>query len=146
MEPIRDNIHAAEVVTEFFYTGSLSEPHREALKAFVFAPSIFSTVVKTCEYLYAHRDEIDDVARMLVARLASFAAQNGWGELGHDNRGGLIHQAMARDLGRKLLPGQPKPQAAENDPAPLAEYARAIPAPASPPEMPDPVPPPHVQV
>jgi hypothetical protein len=123
MEPIRDNLHAAEVATQFFYTATLTDDQREAIKPFIFEPSIFTKVTKTCEYLYAHRDEINDEARVLCAQLASFAAQNGWSELGHNNRGGLIHQAMARDLGRKLLPGQPKPQAAKNDPEPSVEFA-----------------------
>jgi hypothetical protein len=140
MEMIRDNVHANELATRFFYTGVMTDEQRDALRPFIHAPSIYSVVVDTCEYLYAHRDAIGDDARLLCAQLASFAAQNGWGELGHDNRGGLIHQAMARDLGRKLLPGQPKPQAAADDPLPSARFRSAPPPEAvTPPPLPAPV-------
>ena len=74
--------------------------------------------------LYARREELDDTGRAVVAQLASFAATNFWHGMGENNRGGLIAQAMNRDTGGKALPGQAKPQKAENDPKPEEGFVR----------------------
>ncbi len=86
------------------------------------SPSAVDAVAGTAELLYARRDQLDDEGRTIVAQLASFAAINGWYQLSIGNRGGLIRQAMLRDMGEEPGAGQPPFQPPEDDPAPLPIY------------------------
>jgi len=108
--------------------GQLKPDTFERLEALVDSPSPVDVIVGSADLLYARRDELDDEGRTVVAQLASFAAANSWHGMGDGNRGGLIAQAMRRDMGQKAEPGQPAFQKADADPAPVASYVRQEPA------------------
>ena len=132
MTPIED-ITAAKRALRRYATeaeGKLPADTFEQLEKLVDSPSPVDAIARTAELLYARRDELDDNGRTLVAQLASFAAVNAWHDMALNNRGGLIAQAMNRDMGGKAIPGQPKPQKADDDPAPAPELVRKPDAPA----------------
>ena len=92
------------------------------------SPSPVDTIVRSAELLYARRDQLDDEGFTITAQLASFAAANGWHGMATDNRGGLIAQAMRRELGEEPGAGQPPFQPPEEDPNPATEYVVEPPA------------------
>lgn len=105
--------HAAEALP----AGTFSK-----LEALADSPSTVDAITKTAELLYARRDQLDDEGRTIVGQLASFAATYGWHGMAVGNRGGMIRQAMCRDLGLDPEPGQAAFQAVEDDPVPNAQY------------------------
>ena len=116
--------------------GTLPADTFNRLEELIDSPSPVDAIVRSAELLYARRDELDDEGRTIVGQLASFAAVNAWHGMADENRGGLIAQAMTRDLGIKVAAGQPKPQPAEDDPAPKPEFAKPVEADAAAPEAP----------
>lgn len=122
----------------FMMTGAASLPEhtREALLEAAGHPSPVDRVVNSAEALYAAKGDLDKEGRDTAARLAQFAAVNGWHGMGA--RGLQIAQAMQRIGGYAAPEGTSWP-AAEDDPEPLERFLEtpeteeAI-LPASPPE------------
>jgi len=104
--------------------GQLPADTFEQLEKLVDSPSPVDGICRTAELLYARSNELDDEGRVACAQLASFAATNFWQGMGDGNRGGLIAQAMNRDMGGKAMPGQPRPQKQADDPKPDAGFVR----------------------
>jgi hypothetical protein len=102
--------------------GQLPELTFKRLEALFDSPSNVDQVCRGAELLYAHRDELDDEGRKIVAQLASFAATNFWHGMADKNRGGRIAQAMMRDSGGEAAAGQAPYGDPADDPAPEAQY------------------------
>ena len=122
MDPIADIPGARRALRQYLVhaDGKLPADTFAMLEDMVDSPSPVDAIVRSAELLYARRDQLDDEGRTLVGQLASFAAVNAWHGMGDANRGGLIAQAMRRDMGLKVEPGTPKPQKAADDPTPDA--------------------------
>lgn len=131
IEPIADIAGAKRALRIFLVhaEGKLDAELFDQVEALVDSPSPVDAICKTAELLYARRDDLElpiaDEARELVAALAAFAAENGWHGMAINNRGGLIAQAMKRELAIKIPAGQAKPQKPDEDPAPLDHYVVA---------------------
>jgi len=101
MEPIADITAARRVMRQYLAhaEGKLPDDTFEQLETLSDSPSPVDQIVRTADLLYARRDELDDAGRTAGAQLASFAAVNAWhGMGGASNRGGLIAQALLRDI------------------------------------------------
>jgi hypothetical protein len=118
MEPIEDITGARKVIRRYLAhaEGKLPDDTFEQLEKLSDSPSPVDQIVRTVDLLYARRDELD--GRTAVAQLASFAATNYWHGMGASNRGGLIAQAMMRDVDT----GEAKVEDA--DPTPSASFIR----------------------
>lgn len=139
MTPITDITGARRAIRGYlaYADGKLPADTFIRLEDLADSPSPVDQIARSAELLYARRDELDDEGRTLVGQLASFAATNGWHGMADGNRGGLIAQAMRRDMGLMVEPGQPKPQPAADDPKPAAEFVKEDEGPASTPVQPD---------
>jgi hypothetical protein len=126
MTPIVDITGARRAIRGFLVhaDGVLPADTFAKLEDLADSPSPVDQIARTAELLYARRDELDDEGRTLVGQLASFAATNGWHGMADANRGGLIAQAMRRDMGLVVEPGQPKPQPVAEDPTPAQEFVK----------------------
>jgi hypothetical protein len=123
MTPITDIADARRALRRFLPHGeeALSPALFEQLEELVDSPSPVDAIVRSAELLYARRAELDDEARDLVGRLAAFAGVNGWHGMATANRGGLILQAMERDVEAAAV------SIDEIDPAAAPEYVDAAP-------------------
>lgn len=132
MTPIVDITGARRAIRGYlaYADGKLPADTFTRLEDLADSPSPVDQIARSAELLYARRNELDDEGRTLVGQLASFAATNGWHGMADGNRGGLIAQAMRRDMGLKVEPGQPKPQPAADDPEPVAELVPPAETPA----------------
>lgn len=130
MEPIADVQQALRLLRRYLAHAEATMPEAlfERLEGTVDSPSQVDAIVGTAELLYANHGDLDDEGRTITAQLASFSAVNMWHGLSIDNRGGKIAQAMAREMGAEVLPGQPAPQPAEEDPAPKDHLVIAPPS------------------
>jgi len=131
-----DNITAArDALFGFRYTGMTGLPADviEMVSKLCASPSPVDQIVRTSEFLYARRADINDAGRSLAAGLIAFATVNAWHGLLEGDRGNGMVQSLRRELGDTPPSGHEWPLAA-NDPAPLAEFVAApTPPPASPP-------------
>lgn len=98
---------------------ALPEHTREALLEAAGHPSPVDRVVNSAEALYAAKADLSKEGRDTAARLAQFAAMNGWH--GMADRGLKIAQAMQRIGGYAAPDGSAWP-AADEDPAPLERF------------------------
>lgn len=106
--------------------GQLSEDTFTRLEKLADSPSPVDQIARSAELLYARRAELNDAGRTVAAQLASFAAVNAWHGMADANRGGLIAQAMRRDLGIRREAGQPAYQKPDDDPEARPEYAPPV--------------------
>lgn len=108
MDPIADIPGARRALRQYlvYADGKLPEATYTRFEELTDSPSPVDQIVRSTELLYAKREELDDEGRTLVAQLAGFAAVNAWHGMADGNRGGLIAQAMRRDMGVKREAGQ----------------------------------------
>lgn len=99
--------------------GDLPEHARERLLEFAGHPSPVDRVVNSAEAIYAVAGEVSNGARDMGARLAQFAAVNGWHGMGE--RGFAMAAALQRMAGHEPPAGTTWPEP-ETDPEPLAHF------------------------
>lgn len=100
MQPIADITAARRAIRQYLAhaEGKLPDDTFEQFEKLADSPSPVDQIVRCADLLYARRDELDDEGRTVAAQLAAFAATNFWHAMGEGNRGGLIAQALMRDV------------------------------------------------
>ena len=129
---------ARDALFSFRYTGMTDLPADVIAQVGTLSssPSPVDQIVRTGEFLYARKADLNDAGRSLAAGLISFATVNAWHGLLEGNRGDGIVQALRRDLKETAPSGTSWPLEA-NDPAPLAEFAaQPVAVPATPVPLP----------
>jgi len=109
-----------------FPISDLPEKLRPKFRELRGSPSPVDQIVRLGEFLYANRVGLTDEAWSLAGGLISFGAINAWHMLNEDSRGDRIVQAIRRDMGETPPAGTSFPPA-DQDPAPLPEYAPVVP-------------------
>ncbi len=100
MTPFADIPEARRAMRRYLSVaeGVLPQPTFERLEDLADSPSPTEVIATSAELLYARRHQLDDAGRTITGQLAAFAAAWGLFGMATANRGGLIFQAMGRDL------------------------------------------------